>query len=245
MMPLVKIHAMVAARDSTKQPGLDGRRAEEIPLNTGNTNNTANNLIEISLPTPTQFSNNVKPKAAILDEIDGTQWAIADSGCSDNYFTPKAKTKNHKVAHAPINVTLPDHTTLRSSHSCEMDVTLPKAATTGYVIPGTNNHSPTLISVTKLCCTGCKVLFSADECVVIHNGVEVLKGRLHSKNGLAESTSEPSNLMEKQAGKMGSAAELVKAEMGGNNCHGGFGDGGGFGGGRSTNSTVGRMPGLK
>jgi hypothetical protein len=44
------------------------------------------------------------------------------------------------------------------------------------------NHS--LISVTKLCRAGCKVLFSADECVVIHNGIEVLRGQLHPKNGL-------------------------------------------------------------
>jgi hypothetical protein len=66
-------------------------------------------------------------------------------GCSDNYFTPKAKTKNQKVAHSPINVTLLDGTSLRSSHSCEMDVPLPKEATTGYAIPGIKNHS--LISV--------------------------------------------------------------------------------------------------
>jgi hypothetical protein len=117
-----------------------------------------------------------------LDEIDDIEWAIADSGCSDNYFTPKAKTKNQKTSHTPVNVTLPDGTTLRSSHSCEMDVPLPKSATTGYIIPGMKNHS--LISVTKLCHTGCKVLFSTDECVVIHKGIEVLRGRLHPKNGL-------------------------------------------------------------
>ena len=63
-----------------------------------------------------------------------------------------------------------------------MDVPLPKEATTGYVIPGMKNHS--LISVTKLCRAGCKVLFSSDECVVIHKGIEVLRGRLHPKNGL-------------------------------------------------------------
>ncbi len=63
-----------------------------------------------------------------------------------------------------------------------MDVPLPKLATTGYIIPGMKNHS--LISVTKLCRARCKVLFSTDECVVIHNGMEILRGRLHPKNGL-------------------------------------------------------------
>ena len=55
-----------------------------------------------------------------------------------------------------------------------MDVPLPKEATTGYVIPGMKNHS--LISVTKLCRAGCKVLFSTDECIVVHNGIESVDG---------------------------------------------------------------------
>ena len=63
-----------------------------------------------------------------------------------------------------------------------MDVPLPKSATTGYIIPGMKNHS--LISVTKLCRAGCKVLFSTSECVVIHNGIEILRGRIHPKSGL-------------------------------------------------------------
>jgi hypothetical protein len=145
---------------------------EESALNRENNNNNSSTyLAQATLPTPTHFSNNTKatdqlPKPtnkptnyyAILNEIDDTEWAIADSGCSDNYFTPKAKTKNQKTSHTPVNVTLPDGTTLCSSHSCEMDVPLPKSATTGYIIPGMKSHS--LILVTKLCRAGYKVLFS-------------------------------------------------------------------------------------
>jgi hypothetical protein len=58
---------------------------------------------------------------------------------------------------------------------------LPKEATMGYIIPGLNKS---LISVTKLCATGCTVLFSDEECIVKYKGNEVLRGKKHNKNGL-------------------------------------------------------------
>jgi hypothetical protein len=75
------------------------------------------------------------------------------------------------------------HTHLSTSHS-QMGQAYARHthANSGYVIPGMKNHS--LISITKLCRAGCKVLFSPDERVVIHKGVEILRGRLHPKNGL-------------------------------------------------------------
>eukprot|EP00804_Cyclotella_cryptica_P018378 CCRYP_015482-RA/>CCRYP_015482-RA protein AED:0.41 eAED:0.39 QI:0/-1/0/1/-1/1/1/0/294 len=109
-------------------------------------------------------------------------YAIVDSGASDNYLTPTANVKSKTTLHQPIQVTLPDKTTLRSSHTCKMDLPLPPAAQQGYILPGMKNHS--LISVTKLCNAGCQVIFGQDECNIIHNGTIVMTGHKNKHNGL-------------------------------------------------------------
>eukprot|EP00804_Cyclotella_cryptica_P001975 CCRYP_007400-RA/>CCRYP_007400-RA protein AED:0.40 eAED:0.27 QI:0/0/0/1/0.33/0/4/0/700 len=109
-------------------------------------------------------------------------YAIVDSGASDNYFTPTANVKAKSTLHQPIQVTLPDQSTLQSSHMCELDTPLSKTAKQGYVIPGMKNHS--LISVTKMCDAGCKVIFSHDECNIVHNGTIIMQGHKNKQNGL-------------------------------------------------------------
>eukprot|EP00804_Cyclotella_cryptica_P014198 CCRYP_005618-RA/>CCRYP_005618-RA protein AED:0.40 eAED:0.40 QI:0/0/0/0.5/1/1/4/0/613 len=109
-------------------------------------------------------------------------YAIVDSGASYNYLTPTATDKTKTTLHQPIQVTLPDQSTLRSSHACELDIPLPKTAKQGYVLPGMKNHS--LISVTKMCDAGCKVIFSKDECNIVHNGTIIMQGHKNKRNGL-------------------------------------------------------------
>eukprot|EP00804_Cyclotella_cryptica_P022391 CCRYP_021041-RA/>CCRYP_021041-RA protein AED:0.84 eAED:0.84 QI:0/0/0/0.5/0/0.5/2/0/217 len=55
-------------------------------------------------------------------------YAIVDSGASDNYLTPTANMKSKTTLHQPIQVTLPDQSTLRSSHTCQLDLSLPLSA---------------------------------------------------------------------------------------------------------------------
>ena len=98
-----------------------------------------------------------------------TDYAIADSGCTHNYLTETANVKNNKQQHTPIRVTLPDATTLESTHACELDLpTLPAKEKDGYVIPGMKNHS--LMSLTLLCNAGCKIIMNADERIVVIQG---------------------------------------------------------------------------
>ena len=82
-----------------------------------------------------------------------------------------------------IRVTLPDATSLQSSHTCELDLpTRPQKAKEGFIIPGMKNHS--LLSLTQLCNAGCKILMDENELVVVYKGVEAMPGVKNERNGL-------------------------------------------------------------
>jgi hypothetical protein len=91
-------------------------------------------------------------------KTDTNKYAIVDYGASDNYFMPTANGKSKTTLHHPIQVTLPDQSTLQSLHACKLDIPSPKTAKHGYILPGMKNHS--LISVAKMSDAGCKVIFS-------------------------------------------------------------------------------------
>ena len=143
-------------------------------------------LTYLPIPTLTPGRTGAHHHAATISNktnvTNTNNFAIVDSGASDNYFTPTANVKAKTTLHQPIQVTLPDQSTLRSSHACELDLPLPKTAKQGYVIPGMKNHS--LISVTKLCDAGCKVVFSHDECNIVHNDTIVMQGHKNKQNVL-------------------------------------------------------------
>ena len=74
--------------------------------------NDKNNLPISLIPTPSA-NNTAQPT-----KVQGTSYAILDSGASGNYLTEKAPTENKRAIHDQIRVTLPDGTTLKSSHQC-------------------------------------------------------------------------------------------------------------------------------
>eukprot|EP00804_Cyclotella_cryptica_P011727 CCRYP_011332-RA/>CCRYP_011332-RA protein AED:0.70 eAED:0.43 QI:0/0/0/0.5/0/0/2/0/179 len=87
-------------------------------------NNNTNTLnTPSSLPTPTQINTHTTPcfnstsnnYYALLSETqDKNNYAILNSDASDNYLTPMANVKTKTTQHRPIQVTLPDTTTLQS-----------------------------------------------------------------------------------------------------------------------------------
>eukprot|EP00804_Cyclotella_cryptica_P020915 CCRYP_009247-RA/>CCRYP_009247-RA protein AED:0.49 eAED:0.54 QI:0/0/0/1/0/0/3/0/319 len=134
------------------------------------------------LPIPTQHICLTAGVPSTTPSYSTDDFAIVDSGASDNYFTPTANVQTKTTLHHPIQVTLPDQSTLRSSHKCELDIPLPKTAKRGYIIPGMKNHS--LISVAKMCDAGCKVIFSNNECHILHSDTIIMTGRKNKHNGL-------------------------------------------------------------
>jgi hypothetical protein len=49
-------------------------------------------------------------------KVNSNYYAILDSGASDNYLTKEAPTVEKTVKHQPIQVTIPDGRSLKSSH---------------------------------------------------------------------------------------------------------------------------------
>ena len=114
-----------------------------------------------NLPTPTQ-----SPHTA-------TDWAIVDSGASNHYLTTAAPTLNITPTTSPISITLPDGTTVKSTHTCLLDLPqLPLEARRAHIIPQLASHS--LISVPTLCNAGCHVHFAENECIISHNNITVM-----------------------------------------------------------------------
>ena len=65
------------------------------------------------------------------------EWAILDSGASSHFLVVNATATKVTPAKNPVTVTIPDGSTLKSTHVRELDLPqLPIAARIGHVIPG-------------------------------------------------------------------------------------------------------------
>jgi hypothetical protein len=88
-----------------------------------------------------------------------------------------------KLAVALINVTLPDGTTIQSTHTCNLLLPqLPLAATKAHIIPSLSTSS--LLSVGQLVDANCSVTFDRTLVEVLHNNKRILEGVRNERNGL-------------------------------------------------------------
>jgi hypothetical protein len=101
--------------------------------------------------------------------------AILDSGCTSNFLSATAPCSNKQAAHVPLNVNMPNGTTIKSSHTCDLLLTdLPPQARKAHILPGLVYNS--LISVGQLCDNGCSVTFTQEQVTVSKNGKCVMYG---------------------------------------------------------------------
>jgi hypothetical protein len=101
--------------------------------------------------------------------------AIRDSGCTSNVLSATAPCSDKQAAHVPLNVNMPNGTTIQSSHTCNLLLTdLPPKARQAHILPGLVHNS--LISVGQLCDNGCSVTFTQDQVTVSKNGKCVMYG---------------------------------------------------------------------
>ena len=111
------------------------------------------------------------------------EWAILDSGATSHFLIVEAPTRQRDVASDPLIVRLPDGARVKSTHTCELNLSqLPSGARIGHIIPGLASHS--LLSVVKLCNAGCKVTFTKINCTVTYCGKTVLRGHKCHSSGL-------------------------------------------------------------
>jgi hypothetical protein len=91
--------------------------------------------------------------------------AILDSGCTIIFLSAAAPCSDKQSAHIPLNVNMPNGTTIQSSHTCKLLLTeLPPQARQAHILPGLVHNS--LISVGQLCDNGCSVTFTQDQVTV-------------------------------------------------------------------------------
>jgi hypothetical protein len=94
---------------------------------------------------------------------------MLDSGCTINLLSTAAPCSDKQAAHVPLNVTMPNDTTIQSSHTCSLLLTnLPQQAWQAHILPGLVHNS--LISVGQLCDNECSVTFTQDQVMVSRNG---------------------------------------------------------------------------
>jgi hypothetical protein len=99
--------------------------------------------------------------------------AILDSGCTSNFLSAAAPCSAKQAAHVPINVNMPNGTTIQSSHTCNLLLTdLPHQARQVHILPGLVHNS--LISVGQLCDNEYSVTFTQDQVTVSRNGKYVM-----------------------------------------------------------------------
>ena len=117
---------------------------------------------------------------AILSTVDINMkslmdWAIIDSVATSHFLVTTAPITNIIPASNPLTVKLPAGACVPSTHTCTLTLPqLPTRAREGHIIPGLASHS--LMSVVKLCNSGCEVTFTKIDCQLKHLGRIILRG---------------------------------------------------------------------
>jgi hypothetical protein len=101
--------------------------------------------------------------------------AILDSGCTSNFLSASAPCSDKQAAQVPLNMNMPNGTTIQSSHTCNLFLTnLPHQARQAHILSGLVHNS--LISVGQLCDNECSVTFTQDQVTVSRNEKDVMYG---------------------------------------------------------------------
>jgi hypothetical protein len=94
-----------------------------------------------------------------------------------------APCSDKQAAHVPLNVNMPNGTTIQLSHTCNLLLTdLSHQARQAHILPGRVHNS--LISVGPLFDNECSVTFTQDQVTVSRNGKDVMYGSRDTKSHL-------------------------------------------------------------
>ena len=109
------------------------------------------------------------------------KWEILDSGASRHFLITSAPFQAKGRAMSTIQIRL------RSTHTYEMDIPqLPKEAILAHIVPVFADHS--LVSVVKLCNSGCQVKTTDTRCEVIYGEKHFDRKEIHMHRRLYDST---------------------------------------------------------
>jgi hypothetical protein len=104
-----------------------------------------------------------------------TTIAVVDTGCTDHFLPPHYYVHNIRPTTTGILVGLPDTSTMQSTHTCTRNLpNLPHAAQSAHIFLKTQ---AALLSIPKLCDSGCTTRFSATAVIVTNlDGTVILVG---------------------------------------------------------------------
>ena len=109
--------------------------------------------------------------------------AIADTGTTGHFMLPGAPMDDVQPAKHPIEIEMPNGTTERSTHTCQLQIpSVPKEVKEAHVVPGLSHSS--LVLIKKLFKGGYEVKFKEKTCDVYYRGKLVLAGKGVGPKGL-------------------------------------------------------------
>ena len=101
---------------------------------------------------------------------------VLDTGSSGNYFGINAPLDNVKLNPHPIQVRLPDHSHMTSTHTGELPIPeLPSEARLCHLFPALEDMS--LLLIGQLCDAGCIAHFNADTAHITNEDQIILQGK--------------------------------------------------------------------
>ena len=128
-------------------------------MSSDNTDNNINNEINNYIANSTSSHNLGPPTETNM---------IMDTGCTVHLCTPETQLVDRQITTTPITITIPDGSTMTSTHEGHLDIPeLPPAATLTHVVPELNTHS--LISIGQLCDAGCTATVDSNKIDVSFN----------------------------------------------------------------------------
>jgi hypothetical protein len=109
--------------------------------------------------------------------------ALLDSGCTAHFLLANAKCTHKLLAATPLEVHLPNGATVASTHTATLNLpSLPHASRQAHILPVLAEHS--LLSMGKICDSGCTVTFTATKVAVKNSATKILTGQRDKESGL-------------------------------------------------------------
>jgi hypothetical protein len=109
--------------------------------------------------------------------------ALLDSGCTAHFLLAKAKCTHKVLAEIPLEVRLPNGTTIASAHTSTLKLPLlPHAVRQARILPGLTQHS--LLSVGQICDSGCAMTSTATQVTVKNGELTIFTGQRDKESGL-------------------------------------------------------------
>jgi hypothetical protein len=109
--------------------------------------------------------------------------ALLDSGYTVHFLLANTKCTKKSLASTPLEVSLPNGSTIASTHNAMLNMpSLPHVTRQTHILPGLAQHS--LLSVGKIYDSGCAVRFTSTEAAVKNGATIILTGQMDTESGL-------------------------------------------------------------